>query len=43
MRVAILSLMLLSAVILSGAGIYTASDSGAFQTVDGYGVNQLAR
>lgn len=41
MRVAILSLMLISAVAVSGAGLYTATASGVYQTVDGYGINDI--
>ena len=44
MRTAILSLMLLSAVMVSGAGIYAATASGAYPAADdGYGISQAMR
>lgn len=43
MRTALLSLMLLAAVMISGAGIYAATASGSHQTTDGYGVSRLSR
>lgn len=42
MRAAILSLMLFTAVMISGAGIYTATASGSHQAAHGYGVVDLA-
>jgi len=43
MRATILSLMLLNAVMVSGAGIYAATASGAHHTSDGYGISDFAR
>jgi hypothetical protein len=43
MRAAILSLMLLTAVTVSGAGIYAATASDVFHSTDGYGVSNLMR
>ena len=39
MRAALLSFTMISAIILSGAGIYAAGASGHYSAVDGYGVN----
>jgi hypothetical protein len=39
MRAALLSFTMLSAIILSGAGIYSAGASGHYGAVDGYGIN----
>lgn len=41
MRTAMLSMLMLTAVLMSGAGIYTATGSSAYQTADGYGVSEL--
>jgi hypothetical protein len=43
MRATILSLMLLTAVMASGAGIYAATASGSYYTTDGYGISDFAR
>ncbi|WP_265516588.1 hypothetical protein [Nitratireductor luteus] len=42
MRAAVLSLMMLTAVAVSGAGIYAATTSGA-QATDGYGITAFTR
>jgi hypothetical protein len=39
MRAALLSLLMLSAVLTSGAGIYAATASSTYHTADGYGVS----
>ncbi|MCT7373904.1 hypothetical protein [Chelativorans salis] len=44
MRAAVLSLMLITAVVVSGAGIYAATASGgAYETTDGYGISTFGR
>ena len=43
MRATILSLMLLTGVVVSGAGIYAATASSAYQTSDGYGISGFTR
>ncbi|WEX08464.1 hypothetical protein [Chelativorans sp. AA-79] len=43
MRATILSLMLLTAVMVSGAGIYAATASGVYHSTDGYGISDLTR
>ncbi|WP_309083826.1 hypothetical protein [Chelativorans sp.] len=43
MRAAILSLMLFTAVTMSGAGIYAATAGGVYQATDGYGITAFAR
>ena len=43
MRATILSLMLLTAVMVSGAGIYAATASGSYHSSDGYGISDFAR
>ncbi|MCT8999844.1 hypothetical protein [Chelativorans intermedius] len=42
-RVAVLSLMMLTAVAASGAGIYAATASSGDQAHDGYGITSFAR
>ena len=39
MRTALLSLLMLTAVLTSGAGIYAATGSSSYQTADGYGIS----
>jgi len=39
MRIALLSVLMLSAVLTSGAGIYAATGNSAYQTADGYGIS----
>lgn len=39
MRAALLSFTMISAIVLCGAGIYSAGASGHYGAVDGYGVN----
>jgi len=42
MRAALLSFMMLSALAISGVGIYTAGAAGGYGAVNGYGVGSLA-
>lgn len=39
MRAAFLSFTMISAIILCGAGIYSAGASGHYDAIDGYGIN----
>lgn len=39
MRAALLSFMMLSAIVLGGAGIYSAGASNHYGDIDGYGIN----
>ncbi|UUP18478.1 hypothetical protein [Nitratireductor thuwali] len=43
MRAAVLSLMMLTAVAASGAGIYAATASGTQATTDGYGITAFTQ
>lgn len=43
MRATLLSLMMLTAVLLSGAGIYAATASSAYHASDGYGITAFSR
>lgn len=43
MRAALLSLMMLSAIAVSGVGIYAAGVAGNYASVDGYGVTATTR
>jgi hypothetical protein len=39
MRAALLSFMMFSAILLSGAGIYSAGAVGGYGAIDGYGIS----
>ncbi len=43
MRATVLSLLLITAVAVSGAGIYAATASGTHGTTDGYGISTFSR
>jgi len=43
MRTAFLSLMMLTAVAASGAGIWAATASDVYETTDGYGISTFAK
>ncbi|WP_345099463.1 hypothetical protein [Chelativorans composti] len=39
MRTALLSFLMLAAVLTSGVGIYAATGNSSYQTADGYGIS----
>ena len=39
MRATLLSVMMLSAILMSGMGIYAAGAAGGYAAVDGYGIS----